>query len=516
MTRRNSSRRAGTTSHPLESERDMSTSLHPIERKVLASLASQDGLGFESLVRETGLKTDQVRRSLQWLSSKGLVTIKGAEEESLAIGHPPPELALVNAVAESPEPLTIEALKSRFASESEFSAAFGRARAYGWVSFDQGRSPPVVRIADRDGPGVLNSIMVSVSRGASEASFSVAERGILAELVKRGVLRKSTVRSSSISITEAGMKAATVKEAEDSLDRLSPEVLASGAWRGKKLRPIDVEAKAPRFYPGRRHPVRDFIREIRETYISMGFTELEGSSVNPAFWNFDALFIPQDHPGREMQDTFYLEGLMDREMSRRGVVAKVAATHENGWRTGSKGWGYTWRIEEARRLVLRTHNTVLTVRALSESREKETRVFAVSKVYRNENLDYKHIAEFHQMDGIMVGKGLNVRHLMGFLKEFYKKLDMKSVKLWPTYFPYTEPSLEVIGYSDAARAWIELSGSGVFRPEVTVPLGVKVPVLAWGPGVERLMMMRFGLDDMRALYGSDLDWLRNRVEIAGS
>ncbi len=494
----------------------MSTSLHPIERKVLASLAREGGLGFESLVNETGLKTDQVRRSLQWLSSKGLVTIKEAEEESLAIGHSPPELTLVNAVAESPEPLTIDALKSKFVSESEFSAAFGRARASGWVSLDQVCSPPVVRLADRDGPGVLNSIMASVSRGADEASFPDAERAVLAELVRRGVLKKSTVRTSSISITEAGMKAATAKEADNSLDRLSPEALASGAWRGKRLRPIDVEAKAPRFYPGRRHPVRDFIKEVKEAYISMGFTELEGSSVHPAFWNFDALFIPQDHPGREMQDTFYLEGLIDKGMSRRGVVAKVAATHENGWKTGSKGWGYTWRIEEARRLVLRTHNTVLTVRALSESREKETRVFAVSKVYRNENVDYKHVAEFHQMDGIIVGKGLNVRHLMGFLKEFYKKLGMKDVKLWPTYFPYTEPSLEVVGYSDAAKAWIELSGSGVFRPEVTLPLGVKVPVLAWGPGIERLMLMRFGLDDMRALYSNDLNWLRSRVEIAGS
>jgi phenylalanyl-tRNA synthetase alpha chain len=494
----------------------MSTSLHPIERKVLASLAREGRLGFEALVSETGLKADQVRRSLQWLSSKGLVTIKEAEVESLTVGHPPPELTLVNAVNESHEPLTIEALRSKFASESEFSAAFGRAMTSGWVHLDREHSPPVVHIADGNGPGALNSIMVSISRGADEASFSDAERAILAGLVRRGVIKRSTVRTSSISITETGMEAATAKEAEDSLDRLSPEALASGAWRGKRLRPIDVEANAPRFYPGRRHPVRDFIREIKETYISMGFTELEGSSVHPAFWNFDALFIPQDHPGREMQDTFYLEGLIDGEMSRRGVVAKVAATHENGWKTGSKGWGYPWRIEEARRLVLRTHNTVLTVRALSESREKETRVFAVSKVYRNENLDYKHVAEFHQMDGIMVGKGLNVRHLMGFLKEFYKKLGMKDVKLWPTYFPYTEPSLEVVGYSKVANAWIELSGSGVLRPEVTVPLGVKVPVLAWGPGVERLMLMRFGLDDLRTLYGSDLNWLRNRVEIARS
>jgi len=494
----------------------MSASLHPIEKKVLASLAIVGRLGFETLVVETGLKPDQVRRSLQWLSSKGLVTIKEETEQSLVVGHPPPELALMNAIAKSPELPTIDSLKSRFASESEFSAAFGRARAFGWVVLDQERSPPVIRVADRAGPDRLNSVMASVSKGVKESFFPEADRQVLAELVKRGVLRRSTIRASTISITDVGRTAATTKEEENSLERLSPEILASGSWRGKRLRPIDVEAKAPMFYPGRRHPVRDFIKEVREAYISMGFTELEGESIHPAFWNFDALFIPQDHPGREMQDTFYLEGLADGKMSRRGVVANVAATHENGWKTGSRGWGYTWRIEEARRLVLRTHNTVLTVRALSESRERETRVFAVSKVYRNENLDYKHLAEFHQMDGIIVGEGLNVRHLMGFLREFYKKLGMKDIKLWPTYFPYTEPSLEVVGYSNVAKAWIELSGSGVFRPEVTVPLGVKVPVLAWGPGIERLMLMRFGLDDMRDLYGSDLEWLRKRVELASS
>ena len=493
---------------------NMPTSLHPIERRVLASLTNEGKLEFDHLVSKSGLNPDQVRRSLQWLSSKGLVIVKDEESKSLVLEHPPPELELVNALEESADPLTIDLLKSKFVSEGEFSAAFGRARASGWVTLDRERSPAVVRVVDRAGPQLLRSIMSSLSNGADEASFSEAERNVLAELVKRGVLKRLTSHASTVLITETGRLAATTKEAENSLDKLSPEILVSGGWRGKKLRPIDVEAQAPRFYPGRRHPVRDFIKEVRETYVSMGFTELEGESIHPAFWNFDALFIPQDHPGREMQDTFYLEGLSDKKMSRQGIVAKVAATHEDGWETGSRGWGYKWRIEEARRLVLRTHNTVLTVRALSESGERESRVFAVSKVYRNENLDYKHLAEFHQMDGIIVGEGLNVRHLMGFLGEFYKKLGMREVKLWPTYFPYTEPSLEVVGYSDVAKAWIELSGSGVFRPEVTLPLGVKVPVLAWGPGIERLMLMRFGLDDMRALYGSDLRWLRERVELA--
>ncbi len=493
----------------------MSSSLHPIERKVLAAL-SLETLDFDSLVEKSGLHPDQVRRSLGWLSTKGLVKVEETASSRLVVRvEAPPELRLVDNVRNSKVPPTLQTLREAFESAEEFSAALGRARSSGWITIEQKGQSPVVRVIDQASPERLRSLMTSVASGASEESLGPEDRRVVLDLVKRGVLERVESRSMSVTSTKEG-KDAAASRTEGGLDRLTPEALASGAWRDQALRPIDVEAKAPKFYPGRRHPVRDFIREVREVYLSMGFSELEGGSVHPAFWNFDALFIPQDHPGREMQDTFYLEGLSDEGLRETGVVKRVASTHENGWKTGSTGWGYRWRIEEARRLVLRTHNTVLTVKSLSESREKERRVFAVSKVYRNENLDYKHLAEFYQMDGIIVGEGLNVRHLMGFLKEFYKKLGMKDVKLWPTYFPYTEPSLEVVGYSESAKAWIELSGSGVFRPEVTRPLGVGVPVLAWGPGIERLMLMRFGLDDMRQLYGADLSWLRGRAEYSSS
>ena len=478
-------------------------------------MVSAGTLPFESLVESTALQEDQVRRALQWLSSKGLVSIQETRNASLEVLRRPPELILFSKVAGASTPPTLDELRAQFSSAEEFSAALGRARSAGWVRVEGG-VPQVVQVSDPDGPKTLELLISQLGAGTGQASSHEKDARLIADLIRRGILKEVESKSTSVSITPAGRESSTGTGGANLMDRLTPEALATGSWRGRELRPIDVEAKAPVFYPGRRHPVRDFIREIREAYISMGFTELHGDSIYPAFWNFDALFIPQDHPGREMQDTFYLTGLSDRRMTRSGIVANVAATHEGGWKTGSRGWGYKWRIEEARRLVLRTHNTVLTVKSLSESKDKETKVFAVSKVYRNENLDYKHLAEFHHMDGIMVGEGLNLRHLMGFLTEFYKKLGMKGVKLWPTYFPYTEPSLEVVGYSEATKSWIELSGSGVFRPEVTLPLGVRVPVLAWGPGVERLMLMRYGLDDMRALYGSDLSWLRNRVEFASS
>ena len=493
----------------------MSSPLHPLEQRILGALADSGSMPFEALVGATALNEDQVRRALQWLSSKGLVSITETVRSRLEVVRTPPELVLFRRVSESATPVTVEELKGDSKSPEEFSAAFGRARSAGWIKVE-GRAASAIKVGGPGGPASLSALLDSVSAGRNENELPREQASLVPDLVRREVLRRIETRSMLVTITDAGKESARATEIAGSIERLTPEILATGGWKGKSLRPIDVEAKAPHFYPGRRHPVRDFIREVREVYISMGFTELQGNSVQPAFWNFDALFTPQDHPSREMQDTFYLEGLSDNRLRRVATVANVAATHEDGWKTGSRGWGYRWDIDEARRLVLRTHNTVLSVRSLSEEGETERRVFAVSKVYRNENLDYKHLAEFYQMDGIMVGEGLNMRHLMGFLTEFYKKLGMSDVKLWPTYFPYTEPSLEVVGYSKAVNAWIELGGSGVFRPEVTIPLGVKLPVLAWGPGIERLMLLRFGMDDIRALYGDDLSWLRTRRELASS
>jgi phenylalanyl-tRNA synthetase alpha chain len=488
----------------------MSSTLHPIERQILSALAGRRRLEFDSLVRETGLKADQVRRAIEWLSTKKLVSVSEFVTRRLQVlNATPPELNLVSLAAKAP--MTPDQLKRGFSTPEEYSAAFGRARAAGWVILDQTTSPPVVKVVDASGPRFLQTLLERLAGGTEEGSLSGKELTLVSDLLRRGILKRTESRTVSVEISEDGLEAQRKSVSAGLIDRLTPEVLAAGEWKGKSLRPIDVEARAPTFYPGRRHPVRDFIKEVRETYISMGFTEIEDGSVQPAFWNFDALFIPQDHPGREMQDTFYLRGFSDREITRSGVVARVASTHEDGWKTGSRGWGYAWRVEEAKRLVLRTHNTVLTIKSLSESGNRETRVFAVSKVYRNENLDYKHLAEFHHMDGIMVGPGLNMRHLMGFLTTFYRKLGLKEVKLWPTYFPYTEPSLQVMGYSEVAKDWVELGGSGVFRPEVTRPLGVNVPVLAWGPGIERLMLLRYELDDLRDIYSGDLSWLRSRL-----
>jgi len=297
----------------------------------------------------------------------------------------------------------------------------------------EGMMGQIVLLKDKEAGRDLEGLVALLKKGASEPSVPEAQRGTVADLVKRGLVERQETKTVSVTVTPDGVEA--LKSAEDQgFERLTPEILSSIRATGLdvKLRPIDVSASAPVFHPGRRHPVKELIAEVREVYLSMGFSEITGESIQSAFWNFDALFTPQDHPARDLQDTFYVKDMRDQKLSRSGVVANVAAAHETGWQTGSKGWRYKWNVEEARRLVLRTHNTAVTIQATRDSGGAETRVFSVARVYRNESLDYKHLAELHQMEGIVIGEGLNLRHLMGVLTKFYGKLGMSGVKLWPS------------------------------------------------------------------------------------
>jgi phenylalanyl-tRNA synthetase alpha chain len=494
----------------------METPLHPIERKVLASVS--DGTkAFDALVSSAGLLPDQVRRSISWLSSKGLVTTTEVSSVELSLIRSPPELVFLESLREGGGEAPVARLRAALGEDRGFSAAMGRAVSAGWVEVKQGTTGQAVLLKDKDAGRELEAIVALLKKGANAASIPQAQKGLVDDLVKRGLVERKETKTVSVTITPDGAEALDSVD-DQGLEKLTPEILSSIRATGLdvKLRPIDVSASAPKFHPGRRHPVKELIAEVRETYLSMGFAEISGDAVQAAFWNFDALFTPQDHPARELQDTFYVKGMRDQRISRTGVVANIASAHETGWRTGSKGWRYKWNVEEARRLVLRTHNTAVTIQATRDSGGAETRVFSVARVYRNESLDYKHLAELHQMEGIVIGDGLNLRHLMGVLTKFYGKLGMSGVKLWPSYFPYTEPSMQVMVYYDKVGKWLEMGGSGIFRPEVTLPLGVKKPVIAWGCGLERLLMLRLGMEDIRELYNNDLGWLRERKEIAGT
>jgi phenylalanyl-tRNA synthetase alpha chain len=255
-----------------------------------------------------------------------------------------------------------------------------------------------------------------------------------------------------------------------------------------------------------------YIEKIRRIFLSMGFTEIQGDFVLPAFWNFDALFQPQDHPARDQLDTFYLSNPSKMPLPDERVVRRVAEVHETGGSTGSTGWRYPWNRAEAERAVLRSHTTPITLRWLGEHPEPPQKAFIIGRVFRPDAIDVTHLPEFHQIEGVVMEDGANLAQLIGIIEEFYRRLGFARAKFRPGYFPYTEPSMEPEAQRPDGR-WMELGGSGIFRPEVTAPFGLKAPVLAWGLGLERVIMAIEGISDIRQLYLSDLDWLRDHRAI---
>jgi phenylalanyl-tRNA synthetase alpha chain len=319
-------------------------------------------------------------------------------------------------------------------------------------------------------------------------------------------LKKRVERT--VSITAAGKHAfATYIRVVKERNTLTPDDLESGAWREIKLRPYDVALAARDVFPAKIHPLRKIIEQTRRAFLEMGFAEVVSPMVESAFWNFDALFQPQDHPAREMQDTFYMRHPAEVPLPDARIVEQVRRTHEDGWETGSEGWGYTWSPERSRQVVLRTHTTAATIRALAANPNPPGKFFCVGWTYRNETISFKHLPVFHQVDGIIIDEEANLASLMGTLQEFYSKMGFGRVKFKPAFYPYTEPSVDVVVYMESRGKWLEMGGAGIFRPEVTLPLGCKQPVLAWGLGIERLAMLRFGLSDIRELYRPSLDAL---------
>lgn len=338
-------------------------------------------------------------------------------------------------------------------------------------------------------------------------------------LYKRKLFSRNKMTLRMISLTAQGkaIRDSNIVPLKDEIVKLSPEMLKTGQWKEAipQLKKYNVSADAPRINAGKLHPMTIIINEIREIFHSMGFTEIRGPVVESAFYNFDSLYQPQDHPAREMQDTFYLKSPSKAKLPDKASVDAVKSTHESGGECGSTGWKYEWKEEIAKKLLLRTHTTATTLRRLSTvMKEKEIKfplkVFCIDRVFRNEKVDRTHLAEFQQIEGIVIGENVSLCDLIGQIVEFYKRMGFKKVVTRPAFFPYTEPSMEIAVYSDALGKWLEMGGSGIFRPEVTYPWGIKNPmrVLAWGMGLERLAMMKLKRADIRDLYQSPISWLR--------
>ena len=461
----------------------MSQVFHEIEKKIISVLKSESNLTPEKIGELTQLSPDQVRRGIEWLRLKELAIVNESQNITFSLGKNGieafesglPERKLVDLIKDGS--MKISDLQKQLGSV--FGPAMGLAKKHNWVESKEHELSLKTYPSNIPGEKTLKQI------GKSSVSEQVIDKEDLQSLMRRPeFIVENLIKTKQISLT---------KNAQ-SLDFSDSD---SGA--------IDVEAKVPEVFVARTHPLKDTIDEIREIFVTLGFTEIFGNLTQPSFWNFDALFTPQDHPARELQDTFYLDGVSSKKIGTPDQIRKVSESHKKGWR-------YYWDINEARKMVLRTHTTCVTIKHLAENKSDEARVFSLGRVFRNEKVSYKHLVEFNQIEGVVVGSNANLRNLMGIQREFYRRIGITKIKFWPTFFPYTEPSLQTMVYNERLGKWVELFGMGIFRPEVTKPLGITKPVLAWGGGIERIAMLKYGLDDVREFYNNNLNWLRSATK----
>jgi len=468
--------------------------LHDIEKQIIKLLQSTPNLTEEQLAQETKLSMDQIRRGVEWLRQKNLADVTDTTNISYSLGkngldalkNGLPERRLVALVKDGPK--TFDEIRSSLQG-LDFNAAIAHAKKNDWINIEKTDTGSKISLKDPDAVVPHDSELIISRLGERTIISTEFDNTPLAEPLKSLMERPDFIiaheeKTKTVSLSETGKK-------------IDLEKLDSGA--------IDVEADVPHVHAARIHPLKDTINEIRETFVHLGFTEINGNLSQSSFWNFDALFTPQDHPARELQDTFYLKDLNAKQLAPPAQIKNVSNAHKKGWR-------YYWDIQEARRMVLRTHTTCVTIKHLADKKPDEARIFSLGRVFRNEKLSFKHLAEFNQVEGIVVGKHITLRDLMGIQKEFYRKIGLTKVKFWPTFFPYTEPSLQSMVYNEKLGKWIELFGMGIFRPEVTKPLGITKPVLAWGGGIERIAMLKFGLDDVREFYNNNLSWLRTATK----
>jgi phenylalanyl-tRNA synthetase alpha chain len=289
---------------------------------------------------------------------------------------------------------------------------------------------------------------------------------------------------------------------------LTPQMLRDGSWRGKPFRRYNLSLAPPRIHSGRKHPYRAYLDWVKGKLTSLGFKEMTGSLVEPEFWNMDALFMPQFHASREIHDVYRIREPSEAPKPPSPYFENVASTHTHGGDTGSRGWRYEFDESKARRNVLRSQGTVLSVRMLASRPAIPGKYFAMARCFRPDTVDATHAVDFLQVEGIVLGEEVNFRKLLGLLRLFALEIARsEELKFVPDYFPFTEPSVEV-QMKHPKLGWCELGGAGIFRREVTDPLGVKVPVAAWGLGLDRMAMVALGIDDIRELFSRNLNLLR--------
>ena len=485
------------------------------ERSVLVALRSAEALPIEEeeLAGAAGMPIDQVRGSLQRLRAKHLAVLEEEHETirgltprgQLALERGLPERRFLSALGRRGGSLTPEEAAAEGVDDEERSAAIGILRRRGYL---EDGVPFRLRAGASPGDALLPEEIVLKQLRNDEEDLDEA---IVAALERRGLVRTEKRSIKRWAPSDEGRRLALPAEGGDLIGAITPSLLASGAWRQQGFRAYDVRAPVPYLTGARPNPYLAWLEEFEEILIGLGFDQAEGPLLETEFWNNDVLYMPQDHPARSIHDALAVEGIRGHPPPA-DLLARVAAVHTGRPLPGESeplgpGWGDDYDPTIAARPVLRSQTTAVSGRFMAAHPRPPFRMFSIDRNFRREELDARHAIEFAQCEGIVGDEGITLRHLVGMFRAMAEAIGIRELKIRPSYFPFTEPSIE--GYVRHPRlGWIEIFPGGMMRPEVLRPLGVEVPVAAWGVGITRLAFISLGLNDIRELYESDLDRLR--------
>ncbi|PCH41234.1 hypothetical protein WOLCODRAFT_137263 [Wolfiporia cocos MD-104 SS10] len=417
------------------------------------------------------------------------------------------------------KPLTPKQLEERVGSET---AKIGQGRAFKnkWIAKEGDGLVKAV-------PSIQDTTQLEMREVDSTGTLKTGEKA-LAELRKRKLIVQR--KGQWFTVKKGPTFSTSIAKPETDL---TIDMLATGSWKTSTYKKYNFEAEGLPTNGGAFHPLLKVREEIRNIFLEMGFAEMPTSAyVESGFWCFDALFVPQQHPAREVQDTFYLSDPATSLPPPAEYYERVSRVHEHGG-YGSTGYRAPWSDAESRKLLLRTHTTAssasmlwkLAARCRGEGADtsadaraahpgsvpdgaqddgfRPAKLFSIDRVFRNETMDATHLAEFHQVEGVVADRNLTLADLIGFMRVFFKKMGIENLRFKPAYNPYTEPSLEIFAFHPQLRKWVEVGNSGMFRPEMLEPMGFPkdVHVHGWGISLERPTMIRYGINNIRTLVG---------------
>ncbi|MBO4858590.1 MAG: phenylalanine--tRNA ligase subunit alpha [Treponema sp.] len=505
--------------------------LHPLEIKVLLKYTGKDELTSEKLKNDLDYKEGHANQAFSWLSGKELLKeIRRTPHTYYEITDMGRSMAKTGTVEErminflkEHGPHTMPEITTGIAlDQKDVGSAFGplvkegvlKMNAEKKVEYTGAALPAriattaaLIKKACEAEDGLLNKDDMTAAevevmnglakkRGAADSPFKVIERETVFYKLSEGFEKvRDELKKAGITGNEIG--------------EITPKMLATGEWKNGTFRGYNISVPPARIIPGRTNPYVQFLESVKDKLCSLGFQEFDGPLVETEFWNGDALFMPQFHAARDIHDVYRIKNPTHAKSIEEPYLSNVKAVHENGGGTGSRGWNYSFDNEFTRRLILRSQGTVLSAHQLHKA-EVPGKYFGIARCFRYDKVDATHLSDFYQTEGIIAGKDVSLRDLLGILKMFATEIaGAEEVKYVPGYFPFTEPSIEV-HIKHPVLGWFELGGSGIFRPEVTRAMGLDCPVLAWGIGIDRMALMALGLNDLRELFCEDIERVRLR------